>query len=203
MCAQDSTGVMALICKQHVDLECKRLWEAAMQRLLNQGVRVYAVIKTLRYRNPMVETTAAVNPIVMASHGWRIADMETPTATPPARTHDCKWIWRRRSELVLSLLVLKKVQVHSLQPIATLFIKQHSSEITYLISSYQVEFSLGTREHRHSSCGYSTDSQGQVGAAHCPQLPPRSTIVHKDWIKAGPKHPEKRRPWRTEDFPIC
>lgn len=144
MCAQDSTGVMALICKQHVDLESKCLWEAVMQRLFNQGVLVYAVIKTLRYRNPMVETTAAVNPIVMASHGWWTADMETPTATPPARMHDCIWIWQRRSELVLSLLVRKKVQVHSLQPIVILFIKQHSTEITYLASDHtRLSFPLG------------------------------------------------------------
>lgn len=44
----------------------------------------------------------------------------------------------------LSLLVLKKVQVHSLQPIATLFIKQHSSEITYLVSDHtRLSFPLG------------------------------------------------------------
>lgn len=45
----------------------------------------------------MVDTTAAMNPIVMASHGSRTADTETPTATPPASMHDCKWIWYRGS----------------------------------------------------------------------------------------------------------
>lgn len=54
-------------------------------------------LKTFRYRNPVVDTTAAMNPIVMASHGSRTADTETPTATPPASMHDCKWIWYRGS----------------------------------------------------------------------------------------------------------
>lgn len=62
--------------------------------LINR-VSVYVVIGTLRYRKPMVDTTAAVNPIAMASQGWWTPEMETPTATPPARMHECIWIWER------------------------------------------------------------------------------------------------------------
>lgn len=204
MCAQGSTGVMALICKQHVDLKNKSLWEAVMQRLFNQGVRVLAVVKTLRYRNPKVDIMAAVKPIVIASHGWRTAGMETPTATPPARMHDCIWIWQgsedigfitegRCAEWMVNGLHLYSWPLKALHPTT---VSQHVSSP----KSYQVEFSLRTWERRHGSCCYSTDSQGQVGAAHSPQLPPGSTILHKDWIKAGPKHPEKHGPWRTHNF---
>lgn len=73
-------------------------------RLFNQAVYVHVVMKTLRYRNPIVDTTAARNPIVIASHGWCTADMETPTATPPARMHDCICIWRRSEDIFISSL---------------------------------------------------------------------------------------------------
>lgn len=66
------------------------------------------------------------------------------------------------------------------------------------VGSYQVEFPLGTGEHRQGSSCYCTDSQGKVGAAHGPKLPPGITTVHKDGVKTGPKHPEKQCPWRTE-----
>lgn len=70
MCVQDGAGVMALKCKQHVDLENKEFMSPCGVKIISsKGVCVHVGIKTLRYRNPMVDTTAAVNPIVMASHG--------------------------------------------------------------------------------------------------------------------------------------
>lgn len=65
---------------------------------------------------------------------------------------------------------------------------------------YQVQFSLGTGEHGHSSCCYGTGSQSQVGAQHGSQLPPGRVVVHEDGVKTGPEHPEEHRPWRAEAF---
>lgn len=67
----------------------------------------------------MDDIMAAAKPIIMASQGWRTADMETLTATPPARMQDCRWIWKKirllgashgdEAELALQILINTKM----------------------------------------------------------------------------------------------
>lgn len=151
----------------------------------------------------MVDTTAAVNPIVMASHGWWITDMGIPTATPPASMHDCIWIWQGSGDkpdyAVFGVGLVASVVLKQLfEPTVTIHGRAQWWVNISSVRSYQVEFSLGTGEHRQSSCCYSTDSQGQVGATYGRLLPPWNIVIHKDWIETGPKHPEKQSTWRTQ-----
>ena len=164
--------------------------------------------KTLRYLCPMVDTTAAVNPITMASHGWWTADMETPIATPPARVHRCIWIWQRSEDIKNQIMqtpsILTDIILGKISRSQGRHLPIQSSSLWYMfrisgVRSYQVEFSLGTGEHGHGSCCYRTDSQGQVGAANGLELPPSATIIYKHRVKTGPKHPEEHSPCRTEN----
>ncbi|KAF3844645.1 hypothetical protein F7725_007808 [Dissostichus mawsoni] len=45
-----------------------------------------------------------------------------------------------------------------------MFLKEHNVVLSYQVSEYRVEFSLGAGERRHSSCCHSTDCQGQPKA---------------------------------------
>lgn len=75
----------------------------------------------------------------MASHGSRTAGMETPTATPPASMHDCNWIWYRGSEALCL-----QVALVLLQPVSSLFITKHNSELTHHNSDHtRLNFPLG------------------------------------------------------------